>query len=85
MGRCTGGSSGTPGNSIIAYGTTGWHCESGTAVAVTGGPNLTVEQDGGFWSVSIAASGSNVEITVQGALNMNLTWHSFVTVRPLSS
>lgn len=76
MGRRTGGTGGTAGDSAVYY-RKGAYTNKGGTVALLGGSLLEVidREDNAAWDCQLNISGTNVNVQVQGAANNNITWH----------
>ena len=84
--RRTGGSAGADGDSA-GYKTSAVYKKVGAGIATIVGAatnELYVESQAG-WDCGFLVSGNDVTVTVQGAVNNNVTWHGTIIVQNLSN
>lgn len=92
IGRRTGGSSGTTGDSYYAFFRYGFKSISSTLSQITSGVPSTIAPNESNSDVMISPPSSNLDVSsnnllvrVTGNTNVNYTWHAHVKVRPLVS
>lgn len=76
--RRTSGSSGADGDSAF-YTLTGAYKNVGGLLTGIGTPNLISGEDQAGWAVAFSSSGEFAVVTVQGAVNNNITWEGSVS------
>jgi len=80
--KCTGGSSGTPGD-CASYIRTFRVKRVGGTVTILNVDSMYTSEDKTLWNVTITLSGTNVLVNVVGVANNNITWDSTVIVQVL--
>lgn len=74
IGRRTGGSAGTTGDSAVFFGQGAFKDIGGTLSAL--GTSIT-DPGSDMGSVAIAVNGSDIEVQITGAANNNIRWRTF--------
>jgi hypothetical protein len=82
--RRTGGTAGANGDSAGYIGFATFK-NIGGVVTQVGTFTLNAKEDQVGWNVTLAISGTNILVQVTGAVNNNISWHSFVRHHTLGS